>query len=277
MTQQQHKNHCITLHQPWASLLVHGIKRVEGRSWPAPLHLLSGRLWIHAAAKVPEAATITAMENFYREVYRVDGVTDIKFPQHYPVSVLLGCVKVVGCVKQEELVSWEDLPQGVRLEGQTEFCWLCEDPQRLVVPFEMRGWQGVYNLERKITADAMRALRPIKGPAPVKFPLPDPANPSSLKPGVLQAVLSQAEDKSSNLVNTPSLSASIAGARAAATQFKKGEQKTALHSSPANVRGLVNRSGLQNASTSFKSKEIQQHAKWKPVGSLSSKPTTESS
>lgn len=30
-------NACLTMHQPWASLLVHGIKRVEGRSWPAPL------------------------------------------------------------------------------------------------------------------------------------------------------------------------------------------------------------------------------------------------
>jgi hypothetical protein len=25
------------MHQPWASLLVHGIKRVEGRSWPSPI------------------------------------------------------------------------------------------------------------------------------------------------------------------------------------------------------------------------------------------------
>lgn len=25
------------MHQPWASLLVHGIKRIEGRSWPSPI------------------------------------------------------------------------------------------------------------------------------------------------------------------------------------------------------------------------------------------------
>lgn len=31
------RNPCLTMHQPWASLLVHGIKRVEGRSWPSPL------------------------------------------------------------------------------------------------------------------------------------------------------------------------------------------------------------------------------------------------
>lgn len=34
-------NPCLTMHQPWASLLVYGIKRVEGRSWPAPTRGIS--------------------------------------------------------------------------------------------------------------------------------------------------------------------------------------------------------------------------------------------
>ncbi len=49
-----------------------------------------GRLWIHAASKVPEEATIKAMEDFYKEIYAVNGITEIKFPEHYPVSRLLG-------------------------------------------------------------------------------------------------------------------------------------------------------------------------------------------
>lgn len=38
-----YRNPCLTMHQPWASLLVYGIKRIEGRSWPSPIrgiHLL---------------------------------------------------------------------------------------------------------------------------------------------------------------------------------------------------------------------------------------------
>jgi hypothetical protein len=27
----------LTMHQPWASLLVYGIKRIEGRSWTTPI------------------------------------------------------------------------------------------------------------------------------------------------------------------------------------------------------------------------------------------------
>ncbi|RVW86782.1 hypothetical protein CK203_042785 [Vitis vinifera] len=84
------------------------------------------------------------MENFYREIYAVNGIADLKFPEHYPVSRLLGCVEVIGCVKCEELACWKE----VRLEAQAEFCWLCEQPQacvfiqlkKLIIPFEMRGY-----------------------------------------------------------------------------------------------------------------------------------------
>lgn len=211
-----YKNPCLTMHQPWASLLVYGIKRVEGRSWPAPIR---GRLWIHAAGKIPEPATIQAMEDFYREIYAVDGITDIKFPEHYPTSRLIGCVEVVGCVTREELISWEEVPEGVRLEGQTDFCWLCEQPQKLIVPFEMRGFQGVYNLERKIYEAAARGLSPVRVLQPVKFSLPDPRDPFSLKPGSLVSALKGSGVP--KLEKSESLTAAIAGARGAATQFSK--------------------------------------------------------
>ncbi|KAJ4773436.1 RNA-binding ASCH domain protein isoform 1 [Rhynchospora pubera] len=209
----RYSNPCLTMHQPWASLLVYGIKRIEGRSWPSPI---TGRLWIHAASKVPEEETIRAMEEFYREIYAVNGITDIKFPLHYPVSRLLGCVEVVGCLKSEELVSWEDVPESVRLEGLTDFCWLCENPQRLLIPFDMRGYQGVYNLEKRIFEPAVRGLTPVQGPLPVKFPLPDPSDRFSLRPGSLSITPSN-----NAVVRSDRVNAAIAGARAAATQFSR--------------------------------------------------------
>ncbi|RDX81604.1 Activating signal cointegrator 1, partial [Mucuna pruriens] len=228
-----YRNPCLTMHQPWASLLVYGIKRVEGRSWPAPI---TGRLWIHAASKVPDQSTIKAMEYFYKEIYALNGVTDIHFPQHYPVSRLLGCVEVVGCLTRDELACWEMVPEGVRLEAQTDYCWLCERPQKLLIPFEMRGYQGVYNLERKIYEAAARGLSLVNGPLPVKFPLPDPQDPFSLRPGSISApspnLKATEGDKSS------SISLAIAGARAAASQFSKKDQNsssTARNNAPANL------------------------------------------
>ncbi|WCJ43804.1 RNA-binding ASCH domain protein [Euphorbia peplus] len=222
---ENYTNPCLTMHQPWASLLIFGIKRIEGRSWPSPIR---GRLWIHAASKVPEDATIKAMEDFYREIYAVNGITDIEFPQYYPVSRLLGCVEVVGCVRGEELASWEAIPEGARLEGQTDFCWLCEQPQKLLIPFEMRGFQRVYNLEKKIYESAVRGLTPVKGPMPVRFPLPYPRDPFSLKPGSISMILPY---KSCEVEKSSSLSAAIAGARAAVTQFSKNDQNSMQNSS----------------------------------------------
>ena len=43
--------------QPWASLLVNGIKRIEGRSWPTQHR---GRLWIHATSQQPSDSDIQA-------------------------------------------------------------------------------------------------------------------------------------------------------------------------------------------------------------------------
>ncbi|CAM8942013.1 unnamed protein product [Rhodiola kirilowii] len=249
---ESYTNPCLTMHQPWASLLVYGIKRIEGRSWPSPIR---GRLWIHAASKIPDEATIKAMEEFYREIYAVDGVSDIKFPDHYPVSRLIGCVEIVGCVKGEELASWDAVPEGVRLEALTDFCWLCEQPQKLLVPFEMRGYQGVYNLEKKINEAAVRGLMPVKGPSPVNFPLPNSRDLFSLKPGSIAA--KSPNSKPTTVETSSGLGAAIAGARAAATQFYKKEPIM----SPTSQQKLKSPEGTTSPAANF------------DIGKLSLKPS----
>lgn len=242
-----YRNPCLTMHQPWASLLVHGIKRIEGRSWPSPI---KGRLWIHAAGKVPEHATIKAMEDFYREIYAVNGITDIKFPDSYPTSSLLGCVEVVGCVTLEELRCWEDIPEGVRLEGQTNFCWLCEQPQKLIIPFEMRGYQGVYNLERKIFDSAIRGLAPIGTPLEFKFPVRNPQDRFSLKP---RSLVADSSGPSEIEKKSPTLAAAISGARLAANQFSKNQSQT--HDDVPISTRTRNRGGKQGST--YRKKEVE--------------------
>lgn len=39
----------ITIKQPWASLIVHGIKDIENRTWPCPRKYIGQRVFIHAA------------------------------------------------------------------------------------------------------------------------------------------------------------------------------------------------------------------------------------
>ncbi|RUS85253.1 hypothetical protein EGW08_007014 [Elysia chlorotica] len=87
---------CMSMHQPWASLLVHGIKRHEGRTWYSAHR---GRLWIAATVKKPEAKEIAELEHMYRSIYNEP---DLKFPADYPTGCLLGCVIVDDCLHQDE-------------------------------------------------------------------------------------------------------------------------------------------------------------------------------
>ena len=69
---------------------------------------------------------------------------------------------------------------------------------------------------------AVRGLRPVEGPQPVKFPLRDPCHPSSLRPGSLASSISSS--RLSAVEKPPSVNAAIEGARAAASQFSKKDQ-----------------------------------------------------
>ncbi|XP_061925148.1 activating signal cointegrator 1 isoform X2 [Entelurus aequoreus] len=86
---------CLSMHQPWASLLVKGIKRVEGRTWYTSHR---GRLWIAAAAKKPTPQEIAEVEAMYRCIYNKEP----RFPSDYPTGCLLGCVNVTDCLPQEQ-------------------------------------------------------------------------------------------------------------------------------------------------------------------------------
>lgn len=57
---------CMSMHQPWASLLIAGIKKHEGRPWYTSHR---GRLWIAATAKPVDMEAVKTMENFYKKLY----------------------------------------------------------------------------------------------------------------------------------------------------------------------------------------------------------------
>ena len=41
----------ISIKQPWASLIVHGIKPIENRTWKCPEKYIGQRVFVHASAK----------------------------------------------------------------------------------------------------------------------------------------------------------------------------------------------------------------------------------
>lgn len=138
---------CLSMHQPWASLLIAGIKIHEGRTWYTSHR---GRLWIAATAKVPTQEEIKELENMYRVLLG----NDIKFPETYPVGCLLGCVTVTNCLPQEE---YRQLyPEG---ESESPFVFICEDPQDLPVRFPIKGKHKIYHLDSQIHEAATKCLQ----------------------------------------------------------------------------------------------------------------------
>ncbi|KAB5558860.1 hypothetical protein PHYPO_G00022060 [Pangasianodon hypophthalmus] len=139
---------CLSMHQPWASLLTCGIKRVEGRTWYSSHR---GRLWIAAAAKRPTPQEIAQVEGMYRQIYKQDP----HFPKDYPTGCLLGCVNMTDCLSQEQFR--EQYPHNSD-ESASPFVFICTNPQELLVKFPMKGKHKIWKLESQIHQSAKRGL-----------------------------------------------------------------------------------------------------------------------
>lgn len=129
---------CLSMHQPWASLLIAGIKMHEGRSWYTAHR---GRLWIASTAKPADPEVIKQMENFYQSHYKDE---NLKLPSQYPPGVLLGCVKVTDCLPQEEYR--KIFPNG---ESESPFVFICSDPQELPIRFPVKGEHKICKFQVK--------------------------------------------------------------------------------------------------------------------------------
>ncbi|XP_022647602.1 activating signal cointegrator 1-like isoform X2 [Varroa jacobsoni] len=147
---------CLSINQPYASLLLAGIKRHEGRQW---YHAHRGRLWIHATAKYVEFAEIEKVLSTYYQL--VSPEVAAQTPKQFPNGVLLGCVDVIDCLPQ-----WKyrkNFPEG---EISDAFVFICENPQPLKTPFPMRGKPKIYKLEPRLHHAARKQVMCIPGNTP---------------------------------------------------------------------------------------------------------------
>jgi hypothetical protein len=147
------KPYALSLHQPLASFMVHGIKQSEGRVWDSDFR---GELWIHAASKAVDAAEIAQWEEYYRAKFAMAGL-DVSFPKHYPTSALLGKVFVDDVLPQEKFAQ---LGVPAHRDSSSPFVFLCSKPRRLVLPFPHSGQHKIWPLPRRVAADAELGLKP---------------------------------------------------------------------------------------------------------------------
>ncbi|MBY0522212.1 MAG: ASCH domain-containing protein [Gemmataceae bacterium] len=134
---------CISLIQPWATLVVLGAKRYETRSWPT-FH--RGRLAIHASRRMPESARALCEREPFRSILRQSGY---RGSADVPRGMILGSVELLDClpahiVRDELSLDSPELHFGDFRRGR--WAWRLQDAQPFPVPRPYLGRLGVYEI-----------------------------------------------------------------------------------------------------------------------------------
>lgn len=138
---------CLSLWQPWAQLVVLGMKRWETRSWSTTHR---GPLAIHAAkqrpprpgAGEPGAAQLQAL---YNALFLVHSLR----PEHLARGCIVGAVVLDEVVRTEHLLEREtlgDLEAAAGNFAPGRFAWRMARPAALERPIPQRGFQGLFDV-----------------------------------------------------------------------------------------------------------------------------------
>ena len=145
---------CLTLTQPWASLVAFGYKSIETRSWSTPYR---GPLAIHAAKGFPADAKDLCV------AHRVIDALGPHFPEsdsmslakHLPLGCVVATCNLVDCLPTVSVGRlsgvFEEYPdldtETERLFGNYDpgrYGWVLEDIKRIVVPVPAKGSLGLW-------------------------------------------------------------------------------------------------------------------------------------
>jgi activating signal cointegrator 1 len=133
---------CITLWQPWASLIALGIKKFETRSWETSYR---GKIFIHAAARKVDKDAVGKISQY----------AEIPENSEFP----LGCIVAIAdlkSVRRMTLGHWtigrsicisdqtpQELASGLWFPGR--FAWQLENVQQIKPPIFVKGKQKLWN------------------------------------------------------------------------------------------------------------------------------------
>ena len=87
----------LSVKQPWASLIVHGIKDIENRTWKCPEKYIGQRVLIHASLTPAFDKWRALNQEQIREACK-NGLTGAKFDE-LPLGAIIGSIKIVACVQ----------------------------------------------------------------------------------------------------------------------------------------------------------------------------------
>jgi hypothetical protein len=135
---------CLSLMQPFATLIMLGVKRYETRTWRSKF---CGKLAIHASSRFPEAARALCRQEPFRSLLLRAGY---HHPADLPTGAILGTARLEECVLAATVLqSLQDHPAERAFGdfGKGRWAWKLSDP----TPFERiqpcRGRLGLFDAD----------------------------------------------------------------------------------------------------------------------------------
>jgi hypothetical protein len=133
---------CISVIQPWATLLVRGVKRIETRRWRTHHR---GRLAIHAAQNFPEDARARSLAEPFCSHLRQAG---FRHWSELPRGAIIGTVDLLDCVPAEQ--ARRELTESAELDfgdySSNHWAWRLANPVAFAVPIPFSGRMRVFTV-----------------------------------------------------------------------------------------------------------------------------------
>jgi activating signal cointegrator 1 len=139
---------CISLWQPWASLVAHGFKQYETRSWQPPKKCIGALLAIHAAKRwtADEARYMKRFVLAYPDV-REKLYSDPPLLRP-PLGAILCVCRLVACYpSNEHYYEVDDKERAFGDWSPGRFVWKLEVVKVPATPIPYAGKQGIFQWE----------------------------------------------------------------------------------------------------------------------------------
>ena len=127
--------------QPWASLTVMGLKKLETRSWSTKHR---GEMLIHAS--MGQSGALLAQEPPFLKY-----ITDFS---KLPFGAIIGKVQLTDIIKVQSLHMSDAVINQLTMEERAfgdysngRYVWVLEEPELFTKPVKMKGTLGLWNFE----------------------------------------------------------------------------------------------------------------------------------
>lgn len=133
----------ITIKQPWASLIVSGVKDIENRTWNTHFR---GRILVHASLD-----NILKRVEFFDDILSCEQIRNITqkgknteiFGSHLPVKAIIGSVEIVDCVINHPSI-WANKTNIMRGDAPI-YNWVLANPIEFPEPIPIKGRLGFWD------------------------------------------------------------------------------------------------------------------------------------